>query len=199
MWEWCLKEYESENPVARFLFNNFYSRIERVVSLLDKDDRILEVGCGAGVSSRRINAMLGGQRFEVSDVDSRYVSKLRTTDFPLPVRQESVLALDRPDKEFDCIFMLEVMEHVPDYEKALSELFRVSRKHVVISVPNEPLWRMLNVLRARYVKDFGNTPGHLNHWSPRSFRKLVSHYGDIVRMYTPLPWIIVLARVKPHA
>ena len=38
-------------------------------------------------------------------------------------------------------------------------------------MPREPLWRGLNMARGAYLKDLGNTPGHVNHWSKRSFHR----------------------------
>jgi len=195
LFEYCLKEYKSNNPIVQILFKNFFSKIYEITNILDKNDRILEVGCGAGDSSLRIFNMLNGQKFEVSDVDERYVKRLKEINFPLKVTRESILRLNRDDNEFDCIFMLEVLEHIKEYKLALSELFRVSRKYVVISVPNEPFWRILNVLRGKYLKDWGNTTGHINHWSSSKFSRLISQYGKVMKVYTPVPWIIVLARV----
>jgi 2-polyprenyl-3-methyl-5-hydroxy-6-metoxy-1,4-benzoquinol methylase len=196
LWEYCLREYESANPITQYLFNRFFACIQKITTRFEPIDRILEVGCGAGISSLRILEMLAGQEFEVSDIDGRYIQKLKETDFPLKVSQESVLDLQRQDNSFDCILLLEVLEHISDYERALSELFRVSRKYVVISVPNEPLWRILNLARGQYIIDWGNTPGHLNHWSSRSLHKLVSRFGQVVELHTPVPWIVVLVEKK---
>jgi ubiquinone/menaquinone biosynthesis C-methylase UbiE len=44
-------------------------------------------------------------------------------------------ALDFPDGSFDCVFCTEVLEHVPEVEKACREIRRVARKHVIIGVP----------------------------------------------------------------
>jgi 2-polyprenyl-3-methyl-5-hydroxy-6-metoxy-1,4-benzoquinol methylase len=195
LWNCCQAKYNSNNPVIKMMIRNFFAKIRRVVALLDANDRILEVGCGAGESSRRILDMLAGQEFEASDIDERYIAELKETDFPVPVRQESVLDIKRKNKEFDCVFMLELLEHVPEYERALSEAFRVSRKFVVVSVPNEPLWRILNMCRGKYLKDWGNTPTHVNHWSPKSIQNLISRYGTVIKTYTPFPWTIVLAQV----
>jgi len=196
LWDYCMLEYDSGNPITRFLINKFFARIGELIGLLDSDDRILEVGCGAGESSRRILSFLSGQHFEVSEEDDRYVEKLREIQFPVKVTRESVYELKRDDDEFDAIFLLEVLEHLEDYQLALKELFRVSRKYVVISIPNEPLWRILNCLRGKYLKDWGNTPGHINHWSTSKIRKLISRYGVVQKIYSPTPWMIVLAEVQ---
>ena len=46
-----------------------------------------------------------------------------------------VTRLDFPDNAFDCIFCTEVLEHVPEVEKACREIMRVARHEVVIGVP----------------------------------------------------------------
>lgn len=196
LWKWCRQEYDNPNPIVQHLLNKFFSRLGDILSILEETDKVLEVGCGAGASSLRILEMLAGPTLEVSDIDGRYVEKLKASGFPLPVQQESVLQLKREDHSYDCVLLLEVLEHLQEYDLALSELFRVSRKYVVISVPNEPLWRILNVARWKYLGEWGNTPGHINHWSPLKLSKLVSKYGTVVRVDTPLPWTIVLARVN---
>lgn len=195
LWDYCIKEYENQNFIVQQLFQGYFTCIQKIISGFPSDFKLLEVGCGAGVSSKKIFQMLKGQSFEVSDIDARYVKKLREGNLPYKVEQESVLELNRDDGSFDCVFLLEVLEHVENYDTALANLFRVSRKHVILSVPNEPLWSFLNIVRLKYLDDWGNTPGHINHWTVSGLRKLISKYGNVVKIYTPIPWIIVVAEV----
>ena len=58
----------------------------------------------------------------------------------------------------------------PSPEATLAEMARVARRHLLVSVPREPLWRGLNMARGAYLRDLGNTPGHVNHWSKRGVR-----------------------------
>ena len=56
---------------------------------------------------------------------------------------------------------------------------------------------MLEVIRGargKYLTDFGNTPGHLQHWSRRGFVELVGGHFEIVTVRSPLPWTMLLAR-----
>ena len=169
LWAYYMEEYENRNPIAKKLFDNYYEKIGRILKQIDSGDRILEVGCAAGESSRRIHRLLNGQYFEASEYDDRLVKKLVESNPPFRVTQESVYEMHRRDKEFDCVFLLEVLEHLGNPEAALKELYRVASKYVVVSVPNEPLWSTLNLLRGKYVSDLGNTPGHINHWSSGAF------------------------------
>ncbi|MCU0373627.1 MAG: class I SAM-dependent methyltransferase [Ignavibacteria bacterium] len=191
LWDYCLLEYKNRNLITKRLFDNFFSRLAEIIKTFESDSRILEVGCGAGESSKNIIAFLKGQYFEASDFDKRYVEKLKSMKPKYRITVESVYSLNRNDNEFDHIIMTEVLEHLDDYRLALKELFRVARKSVVISVPNEPLWRILNMVRFRYLRDLGNTPGHLNHFSKKSLIKELKEFGTIKKVFTPVPWIMI--------
>jgi hypothetical protein len=62
-------------------------------------------------------------------------------------------------------------------------------------VPREPLWRGLNMARGAYLKDLGNTPGHINHWSKRAFNELVSLYGRPEKVAGVFPWTLAVVDV----
>ena len=65
---------------------------------------------------------------------------------------------------------IEVLEHVARPRAHASPRWRAcASRHLLVSVPREPLWRMLNMARGAYLRELGNTPGHVNHWSKRSF------------------------------
>ena len=98
--------------------------------------------------------------------------------------------------EFALATAIEVLEHVPDPEHTVAEMARCARGgHLLVSVPREPLWRALNLVRGAYVRELGNTPGHLNHWSKRSFVSLLARHGDVTELRSPLPWTMLLVRV----
>jgi len=97
--------------------------------------------------------------------------------------------------EFDLATAIEVLEHVPDPERTLAEMARCAERHLLVSVPREPLWRALNMARGAYIGQLGNTPGHLNHWSKRSFARMLSRHGQIVELRSPFPWTMLLVRL----
>lgn len=94
------------------------------------------------------------------------------------------------------VMCLEVMEHLEDPEKALRQLVKVSSDYFIVSVPREPVWRFLNMVRGKYWKHWGNTPGHLNHWSSGKIKKMISKHARVVAIYKPLPWTILLCKIN---
>ncbi len=100
------------------------------------------------------------------------------------------------DGEFEAATAIEVLEHVPDPAAVLDEMSRVASRWLLVSVPREPLWRGLNLARGTYVRDLGNTPGHLNHWSKRGFARLLGRYGEIAELRSPLPWTMALVQIR---
>ena len=54
-------------------------------------DKVLEVGCGTGESSKRIGSFFKNKHFEVSEYEERYVSKLKETEFPYKVTQSQYI------------------------------------------------------------------------------------------------------------
>lgn len=190
LWSHYMEKYNNNGVVAKYLVDNFYKTIGSIVVKTPKNWKILEVGCGPGESARRISQLLDGQDFEASEFEPRLVDMLIKQNLAYKVRQESVYQLERESKSINCLIMLEVLEHLDDYEKALDEIFRVAKNKVIISVPNEPLWRILNFLRGKYIKDFGNTPGHINHWGKPQLVKLLKKYGSCLKVYKSLPWLI---------
>ena len=109
--------------------------------------------------------------------------------------KEDIYDLNVESKSIDLIFVLEVLEHLEDPQKALEEIKRVTKEYAIVGVPREPIWRMLNMVRFKYLKDLGNTPGHIQHWSTLSFKKLLKNNGfKIVKVKQPLPWSIILIK-----
>jgi len=189
-------KYGSANPVVRRLMAGFEAALEALLARAEPES-ILDVGCGEGVLTARWARRPGVGRVVGLDLaDARLEAEwaLRRggkLSFVAGVAEE--LPFDRA--EFDLVAAVETLEHVRDPARALREMTRVARSHLLVSVPREPLWRALNVARGAYLRALGNTPGHLNHWSSRSFTRLLADHGEVVAVRTPFPWTMALVRL----
>jgi SAM-dependent methyltransferase len=189
-------KYGSTNPVVRRLMTGFESTLDELWHKAAPES-ILDVGCGEGVLTEQWADKLGSRRIVGIDLDdpklkAEWDKRQRGN---LEYRVEDATNLSYADNEFDMSTAIEVLEHVPDPERTVSEMARVAKRWVLVSVPREPLWRGLNMARGAYWKDFGNTPGHINHWSKRSFVSMLSRYGTVDEVRSPFPWTMVLVRV----
>jgi 2-polyprenyl-3-methyl-5-hydroxy-6-metoxy-1,4-benzoquinol methylase len=188
-------KYGSSNPIVRRLMQNFHTNLMQMIAAAG-GRTVHEVGCGEGHVTRELS-----DRFEsviASDISQLCIQEARKSVPGKNVQfiQSDLLTLDRSDHQADLIMCCEVLEHLPEPEEALSVLRNLCRSQVILSVPREPLWRVLNVLRAKYLRDFGNTPGHRQHWSRQGFIRFVGTQFEILEVRCPLPWTMLRCRPR---
>jgi 2-polyprenyl-3-methyl-5-hydroxy-6-metoxy-1,4-benzoquinol methylase len=189
-------KYGSSNPVVRRLMGGFERTLDELFTLAAPAS-VLDVGCGEGVLVQRWAERLGEGRVVGIDLEEESIQAgwLEHAAPNLEYRVMEAENLPFADSEFELASAIEVLEHVPDPEHTVSEMARCASRHLLVSVPHEPLWRMLNMARGAYWAALGNTPGHLNHWSRRSFLAMLSRYGEVAEVRSPFPWTMVLVRL----
>jgi SAM-dependent methyltransferase len=190
-------KYGSTNPVVRRLMARFEGTLEELFTQADPQS-LLDVGCGEGVLTHQWAQRVGDRRVVGIDLDDPglHAEWAKRTAPNLEYRVMKAENLPFADSEFDLAAAIEVLEHVPDPEHTVAEMARVAQRWLLVSVPREPLWRGLNMARGAYWKDLGNTPGHVNHWSKRSFVALLSRHGEVVQARSPFPWTMLLVRLR---
>jgi 2-polyprenyl-3-methyl-5-hydroxy-6-metoxy-1,4-benzoquinol methylase len=190
-------KYGSTNPVVRRLMANFESTLDELWTKASPES-ILDVGCGEGVLTHKWATRLGDKRVVGIDLEDPVIQAEWTKRQAPNLEYKVMKAENLPfaDDEFDLASAIEVLEHVPDPAHTVAEMARVAARWVLVSVPREPLWRGLNMARGAYLKDLGNTPGHVNHWSKRAFVELLSRHGEVVEARSPFPWTMLLVRVR---
>ncbi len=191
-------KYASKNPIARALMHGFLSNVANLVQLSGCHEA-LEVGCGEGLLSielqRRLGLRILGTDFSTQVID---VAKRNAIEADADVTFEvgDIYRLPVESHRRPLVVCCEVLEHLEEPERALQHVCALAERYLVLSVPREPLWRGLNLMRGKYVSALGNTPGHLQHWSQRAFVELVRRYANIVELRTPIPWTMLLATPK---
>ncbi len=188
-------QYGSTNPVVRRLMAGFERTLDELFTQAAPGS-LLDVGCGEGVLVEKWARRISGRVVGIDLDDPQLHAEWAKRQVPnLEYRVMKAENLPFADAEFDVATAIEVLEHVPDPQHTVAEMARVASKHLLVSVPREPLWRGLNMARGAYLKDLGNTPGHLNHWSKRAFVSLLSKHGTVVEARSPFPWTILLVRL----
>ncbi len=190
-------KYGSTNPIVRRLMGNFERTLDELFTRA-APKTILDVGCGEGVLTHQWAQVPTVERIVGIDLDDPQLHEAWKGRQHPNLEYLVMKAENMPfaDGEFEVATAIEVLEHVPDAEHTVSEMARCASRHLLVSVPREPLWRGLNMARGAYWKELGNTPGHVNHWSKRSFVKMLSRYGTVSEARSPFPWTMVLVDVS---
>ena len=98
---------------------------------LDSTARVLDMGCGPGVSTSLIVEKLGPQRLAAFDFDPAMVDRARRRlehrglDDGVDVRFADATQMPYEEGQFDAVFESGVVHHVPDWRGALREVSRV--------------------------------------------------------------------------
>lgn len=184
-------KYTTTNPIERRMMAGFFDAFD---DLLDgvRPDVVVEVGAGEGrVTERLVDRFPDATVVGLDLPDDGLAGDWAELGVPMFFGDVTRLPFD--DRSIDLVIGLEVLEHVPDPGAALAEIARVCAGTAVLSVPREPIWRIGNMARGRYLRQLGNTPGHVNHWSARAFDRLVRQRLDVVATRRPLPWTMLRA------
>lgn len=191
-------KHGTKNPLARLLVAGFYRAFDDLLRVSGAKS-LHEIGCGEGVLSLR--AATAGLNVTGADIDDGVVAEANRraslAGLAAPFRQGDIYGLVPGSMAArDLLVCCEVLEHLPDPQTALDVLAQSGAPLLVLSVPREPLWRVLNMARLRYLGALGNTPGHLNHWSRAAFLSFVRRRFDVLETRSPVPWTFVLVRPK---
>lgn len=191
-------KYGSSNPIVKRLMKGFSDSLS---SLVDKarPQTIHEIGCGEGYwvldwQAQGIKAR--GSDFSKTVIEIARENAVTSGLEPSIFKSCSIYDIEPSIDTADLIICCEVLEHLEDPEAGLAALHRVASDYVIVSVPREPIWCLLNMVRGKYLTQFGNTPGHIQHWSKREFERFVRNYFDVVEVLSPLPWTMLLCRKR---
>ena len=186
------RKHTSKNPVQKYLIERFYTTLLSEIKNL-KPSSILDVGCGEGFTLERLQDAGIGKKLEGVDYLDTAI-QIGRKQFPqFTLRQGNIYALPYQDNSFDLLICSEVLEHLEHPDEALKELFRVTKKYVVFSVPNEPWFMASNFLRGKNWSRMGNDIEHINHWTSFSFARFVQKEFKVRMLRKPFPWTIIIA------
>src|ERR1019366_7713095 len=141
-------KYNSRSPVARLLMRGFERNLDDLFASAAPES-LLDVGCGEGVLTHRWATEIAPRRVVGIDLDDPLIAAewtLRQAPNLTYIAQRAE-QLPFADNEFDLATAVEVLEHVPDPAHTLAEMARCAARHLLISVPREPLWRAVNMAR----------------------------------------------------
>jgi len=105
-------------------FISYWHQVNEIVSL--EPDSVIEIGIGSGFISKYLKER--GINITTLDFDPNLN----------PDKVGSVLNIPFEDNSFEVVACYEVLEHLPfeNFNKALAEIFRVSKSYAILSLPD---------------------------------------------------------------
>ena len=178
--------YESPNHHKYTIDNRFYQWhlgrfMRRMYELLmeAEPERVLDAGCGEGFVVDYLARQNPDLRLTGVDLSEEAIAYAQAHFGERGTfRTGSVYKLPFSDNAFDVVVCSEVLEHLDDPARAVRELKRVARSHVLITVPREPYFKWLNDL-GRLLR-ISPDPGHVNFWTAESFPAFVGEHFERV-------------------
>ena len=170
-------KYESNNPISKWFINRFTYELSEILKHRNFNS-LLEIGCGEGYLLKRLESQLNGINVVATDLSPEIIDKANYIIPDIPKIVASAYDLPFNDNSMDIVMACEVMEHVDKPLNLLLEAKRVARKYCIFTVPHEPWWRIANILRCKYIREFGNTPGHIQHWNKTKLMNLINSVFD---------------------
>lgn len=192
---------EGSGLIGGKLLSGYFKNVKKLLDVSGvTEGRAIELGCGEGFSTERLRAMLPTAiQLDASEYVSSLVPLAQAKNPTVTITVENIYELQHEPETYDLVFLLEVLEHLDHPEQALEQIAKILKPggKLILGVPREPIWRVLNMARGKYLKDFGNTIGHLNHWGSKGLVNFMkTHFGLVLEKKQPLPWTLVLAE-KP--
>ncbi|MBV9387076.1 MAG: methyltransferase domain-containing protein [Chroococcidiopsidaceae cyanobacterium CP_BM_ER_R8_30] len=190
-------KYGTGNPIEKYLVAGFIHAVDKLFCSTNACN-IHEIGCGEGHLSIALARRHPGVRLRACDLSQQVINLAIDNSIKAGVdikfQVASVYDLSFEENTAELVVCCEVLEHLEYPGRALEVLCQLANPYLIVSVPHEPIWSILNLIRGKYLTRLGNTPGHVQRWSKASFIQLIDSYMDIIEVLTPLPWIIVLCR-----
>lgn len=139
------KRYNSPYWLRRYTHRQIHAQF---LAHLKPGQRVLDAGCGEGV----LSCLVAQQGIEVVGTDISQ-SNLRGAkdlaeewDVDVVFYQSDAESLPFPDESFDVVLSSHVLEHLPNLDQGLRELYRVTRSMALIAMPtclNPSCWVLL--------------------------------------------------------
>jgi 2-polyprenyl-3-methyl-5-hydroxy-6-metoxy-1,4-benzoquinol methylase len=191
------KKYRAKNPLKRALIRRFVERVSQLFGDGPMPKSVLEIGIGEGFLSGYLSGLHPGIKFSGVDIQEADLERLRSRFPHIEAHAANIYDLSGLVGGYDLVICAEVLEHLEQPERALDQIVALSPSRVILTVPHEPWFMLSNLAMGKNVGRLGNDIEHCNHFTVRSFRRLLATRFDLTRVTTSYPWI--LAGGQPRA
>ncbi len=192
------QKYQNNSRIQRALIRRFVSHFHALFVAALPAKKVCEIGIGQGFLSGYLSERFLETTFLGVDLEGPDLEQLRKTFPRIETHQADAqdLGLLKSHTDIDLVICAEVLEHLGQPDRALHEIAALHPKHVIVTVPNEPWFRLSNLARGKNVMRFGNDIDHHNHWNRRSLNKLLEAHFEVLQIDSAFPWLLALCKPR---
>ena len=155
--------------------------ILEILSKVKSNESFLDIGCSEG---HFVEKMKHCKKCVGIDVDEKYLENAKKRFAKGVFLKMNATKLDFKNKEFDWILCTEVLEHIPNYKKALKEMSRVNKKFLLITIPLEKALWWNTIRKLGFPKE---TRGHVHALIVKDIEKNLPQYKLVKKKFIATP------------
>jgi SAM-dependent methyltransferase len=160
-------------------------KVERALAALSglpPGSRLLEVGCGAGATTRAMAGARPDLVIHGCDLSRTAIRTALAFGGGIPYVVASATALPYADASFQAVVFYDVLEHIPDADRSLAEVFRVLRPGGLLAatVPAEGQPGTFEWLRWKlgwHADLKAHAKGHVQRFTYSGLRAMLRRHG----------------------
>lgn len=191
-----ISKYNNPNPIHRLSLGRFYDEVAQKLNDIAPSS-VLDFGCGEGyVLDMMAERDVQFSAYEGLDLRADALTEARRRWPSTNFVEANLFDASYDAKRYHTVMALEVLEHLFEPEKVLKRLVSLADEYVFLTVPNEPWFQLMNLIRGRDLIRLGNHPEHINHWNMQTFAEFVEPYAEVVSVTRRFPFVILLAKPR---
>jgi len=159
----------------------------RVFSLIQNCSRVIDLGCGEGITLEELLRRFPEKRCLGIDLN---IDSLKTCkSYLLPVVCGDVCHLSLKEESVDCCLLMDVIEHLSQPEKLLEEVFQALKPggSLILIFPNDKMFFLSRLIFFKFKEAFYDS-GHVKKWNPKEMKGLLEERGYKISCRTNLPF-----------
>lgn len=174
-----LKKYYEDGVLRERFWGSPRERmlVEQIMRVIPSGMKsFFDIGCGDGYLLSVVRASRPHLRLYGLDFSRGRLQGVAAGGDQISLIEGTAEAVPAKDNSFDCVVCSQVLEHVSDYRAALGELIRISRKYLIITVPNEQTPLKIYCPRCGFEHFYD---GHMHAFSRSDIKSIISGYPQL--------------------
>lgn len=181
--------YQRQIYERRGLSRLYWDYKDKIIlnNLCESDNRIVDIGCGEGILLQKICGLAPQGNVTGIDCMSENISICRQHNLPAELGDIYDLAIQ--SESVDIVFLIEVIEHLVDYEKALVEVVRILKPggKLVILFPHDSFFAFTRFITLKFKELLYDT-GHVKQWTHRELNQTLQNIGMLPVKNSSIPF-----------